>query len=116
MADWMHTLSDWSARGAGALAGSSISLVYLLPTRRREAVSRFIVGIVSGMIFGPAVGEMLMVNFGLAAPFDRFEVMLMGASAASFASWWVLGLIVRALGRRDDAANRLPANGAEDAQ
>ncbi|MCU0832358.1 MAG: DUF6107 family protein [Rhizobiaceae bacterium] len=99
MADWTNSLVEWSARGAGALAGSSVSLVYLLPKRRREAVSRFLVGIVFGLVFGPATGAKIASALALDVPLDRIEVMLMGASAASFASWWALGVIVRALDR-----------------
>jgi hypothetical protein len=99
MADWTHTLADWSVRGAGALAGSSVSLVYMVPKRRREAVSRFVVGMIAGLIFSHAVGEKLATWFALEVPLERLEILLIGASAASFASWWALGLIVRILER-----------------
>jgi Family of unknown function (DUF6107) len=108
MADWTSTLAEWSARGAGALAGSSVSLVYLLPKRRREAVSRLLVGILFGLVFGPATGEKIASAFALDVPLDRIEVLLMGASAASFASWWALGVIVRALDRTLTGSPRPP--------
>lgn len=97
MADWTPSLADWAVRGTGAVAGSSVSLVYMLPKRRREAVSRFIVGIVSGLIFGQLAGQKLVDLFAPGVPLERLEVLLIGASAASFASWWALGLVVRLL-------------------
>ena len=99
MADWTSPLADWSARGFGALAGSSVSLVYMLPKRRREAISRLAVGVISGLVFGPAAGVKLVEWLALPSAVDSAETMLMGASAASFASWWGLGIVVRALDR-----------------
>lgn len=99
MADWTSTLADWSTRSAGAIAGSSVSLVYFFPKARREAVSRLIVGMISGLIFAPSVGEKLVEWMALKVPLDEFEVLLMGAAAASFTSWWALGFAVRILER-----------------
>jgi Family of unknown function (DUF6107) len=99
MADWTHSLADWSLRGAGALAGSSASLIYMIPKQRREAASRLAVGLVFGLIFGPAAGEKLAALLALDVALDRIEITLMGSSAASFASWWALGLFVRLLNR-----------------
>ena len=46
----------WAAKGAGAVAGSAISLVYILPRDGREAAVRFAVGLVSGLVFGGQPG------------------------------------------------------------
>ena len=54
------------AKLAGAAAGAMISLVYLVPKGRREAASRFVVGLLSGLVFGSAVGAALAERFGLA--------------------------------------------------
>jgi hypothetical protein len=99
MAEWTSTLADWSIRSIGAVAGASVSLVYLLPKRRQEAVSRFIVGMVCGVIFAQAAGQKLVEWMALDAVTSDFEATLMGAAAASFASWWALGLLVRVLDR-----------------
>lgn len=95
MHEWTSGLPDWSARGIGAVAGSSISLVYLVPKQRREAMSRLIVGVVIGIVFGAATGEKLVQIFDLTGHVSRTEILLMGASTASFVSWWVLGLVSR---------------------
>ena len=95
MSDITPSLADWTARGAGALAGSSVSLVYLVPQGRREAVSRFIVGLITGLVFGAATGDKIIELVGLPEGTARIEALLMGATAASFASWWALGLLVR---------------------
>jgi hypothetical protein len=104
MADWTTTLTEWSIRSAGAIAGSSVSLVYLLPKKRHEAASRLIVGILCGVIFAKAAGTKLVQIMALDVAPAALEVTLMGATAASFASWWLLGLLVRTLNR--DAADR----------
>ncbi len=47
----------WAAKGAGAMAGSAISLAYLLPRGRREAASRALpAALVSGLVFGGTAG------------------------------------------------------------
>ena len=84
------------AKGAGAVAGSAISLAYILPHGRREAAVRFAVGLVCGLVFG-----------GTAGPEDRrrtrhrqarsapAETVLMGAAAASLCAWWGLGFVLK---------------------
>ena len=47
----------WAAKGAGAVAGSAISLAYLLPDGRRDAAVRFAVGVVCGLVFGGTAGS-----------------------------------------------------------
>ena len=42
----------WGAKAVGALAGSAISVAYILPKGRREAAVRFAIGMVSGLVFG----------------------------------------------------------------
>ena len=106
MSDWTTTLADWSARGAGAIAGSSVSLVYFIPKQRHEAISRLVVGVICGLIFGQAVGEKLVQFMVLEVHPREFEVVLMGAAAASFASWWALGLLVRMIERSASAPDK----------
>jgi hypothetical protein len=108
MADWTTHLSDWSVRGVGAIAGASVSLVYLLPKKRQEALSRFVVGVLCGVIFGHAVGSKLMEWMALEASQPALETTLMGATAASFASWWALGLLVRLLDRAGSVTLQSP--------
>ena len=106
MSDWTTTLTDWSARGVGAIAGSSVSLVYFVPKQRREAISRLVVGVICGLIFGQAVGEKLVQYMVLDVHPNEFETVLMGAAAASFVSWWVLGLLVRMIERSAPAPDK----------
>ena len=106
MSDWTTTLAEWSARSAGAIAGSSVSLVYFLPKQRHEAISRLIVGVLTGLVFGASVGEKLVEYMALEVHPAEFEVVLMGAAAASFASWWALGLLVRKIERNASAPDK----------
>ena len=59
MTDISGTAWLWAAKGAGAVAGSAISLAYILPQGRREAAVRFAVGVVCGLVFGGTAGLML---------------------------------------------------------
>ncbi len=106
MSDWTTTLADWSARGAGAIAGSSVSLVYFLPKQRHEALNRLAVGIICGLVFGQAAGEKLIEFMALTVHPTEFETVLMGAAAASFASWWALGVLVRLIERSTSAPDK----------
>jgi len=87
----------WLAKGAGAVAGSAISLAYVLPTGRREAAIRFAVGVACGLVFGGTAGLKLATELGLAGTLGASELMLMGSAAASLSAWWALGLVQRAL-------------------
>lgn len=85
----------WFAKIAGAVAGSAVSLAYMLPNGKREAGIRFAVGIICGMVFGGAAGVKIAETLSLEALLGRAELMLMGATAASLAAWSVLGILKR---------------------
>ena len=88
-----------SARLIGAVAGSAISLVYLLPKGRREAAVRFLTGVTCGMIFGGPMGVWCARQLALEESLTSAEIMLAGATLASFLAWWGLGLLVRLTAR-----------------
>jgi hypothetical protein len=96
----MTTLSEaawlWVAKGAGAVAGSAISLAYILPSDQREAGVRFAVGIVCGLVFGGTAGLKIAAELGIDRMLGSIETALMGAAAASLCAWWALGLLQRA--------------------
>jgi len=98
----------WTAKLAGAVAGSAISLAYLLPAGRREAGIRFGVGVACGLVFGGTAGVKITAELGIEDSLGAAEMLLMGSAAASLCAWWVLGLIMRALrpaGRRGTGDN-----------
>lgn len=99
----MTNVSDaawlWAAKAAGAVAGSAISLAYLLPRGRREAAARFAVGVVSGLVFGGTAGLKIANELGIAEALGKGELLLMGSAAASLSAWWALGLLNQALRR-----------------
>jgi len=85
----------WAAKGAGAIAGSAISLAYILPAGRREAAIRFAVGLVGGLVFGGTAGLKIVTELGIEKSIGAGETGLMGAAAASLCAWWALGLLRR---------------------
>lgn len=90
----------WLARAAGAVAGSAISLAYLLPKDRREAAVRFAVGVACGLVFGGAAGLKIAAELGIADMLGAGELMLMGSAAASLCAWWGIGLVMRMMSRK----------------
>jgi hypothetical protein len=106
MTDLGHDGGVTSARLIGAVAGSAISLVYLLPKHRREAAVRFLTGVACGLIFGGPTGVWGATRLGLEGRLSPSEVMLAGATLASFTAWWGLGLLVRLTGRAGEKVGR----------
>ena len=88
-------LTLWGAKLAGAAAGSAISVAYLLPKGRREAASRFLIGMVTGVVFGPPAGLMLAEHLDLGQTLSAMELALMGSASASLCAWWALGVLSR---------------------
>jgi hypothetical protein len=114
MTDLSQTSWLWIAKGAGAVAGSAISLAYILPHGRREAAARFAVGVVCGLVFGGTAGLKIASELGIERLLGPTELMLMGAAAASLCAWWALGFVMRALsGSR--LAEKLQETDREDA-
>ena len=89
----------WLAKVLGALMGSIVSLAYVMPRGRREALSRLLVGVVTGLIFGGTAGVKLADTMGLLGKISTFEITLMGATLASLSAWWGLGALQRLLER-----------------
>jgi hypothetical protein len=80
----------WAAKGAGAVAGSAVSLAYILPQGRREAAVRFAVGVVCGLVFGGTAGLKIALELDVEGLIGPVETMLMGSAAASLCAWWAL--------------------------
>ena len=99
MTDYSEAAWLWAAKGTGAVAGSAISLAYILPKGRREAAIRFAVGIACGLVFGGAAGLKLVAELGIAEAIGAGETMLLGSAAASLSAWWALGFVMRVLER-----------------
>lgn len=85
----------WLAKSAGAIAGSAISLAYILPQGRREAAVRFAVGVACGLVFGGTVGLKIAAELGIEELINVTEMTMMGAAAASLCAWWALGFVKR---------------------
>jgi hypothetical protein len=84
-----------AARLAGAIAGSAISVAYILPKGRREAALRFLTGVVAGLVFGSSAGLMIADRLGLAGRLSAAETALTGAAIASLCAWTALGMLAR---------------------
>jgi hypothetical protein len=100
-----HEIGDtawlWAAKAAGAVAGSAVSLAYVLPKGRREAAIRFAVGIICGLVFGGAAGVKLAEQLSIKDMLGNTELMLMGSAAASLAAWSALGIFARFADKHD---------------
>lgn len=94
----------WAAKIAGAVAGSAISLAYMLPKGRREAAIRLMVGIICGLIFGGAAGVKIADMLALDKALGSAELMLIGSASASLAAWSALGIFKRFSERLKHAA------------
>ncbi len=101
----------WCAKASGAVAGSAVSLAYVLPRGKREAAIRFAVGIICGLVFGGAAGAKLAAVLELGEALGRPELMLAGSAAASLAAWSALGVFNRFAER---LKRRLPWEAAHD--
>lgn len=86
------------AKFGGALAGSIVSIAFLIPRNRREAVLRLCVGFICGLVFGGTVGVMLADRLGIVGQIEPDEIALVGASLASLSAWWGMGALQRILG------------------
>jgi hypothetical protein len=96
MSDMSNATLLWVVKGAGAVAGSAISLAYLMPASRREAAIRFAVGVACGLVFGGAAGVKIASELGIETLIGPVELMLTGSAAASLCAWWALGFVARA--------------------
>lgn len=109
MSEWAGAAWVLAAKGVGAIAGSAISLAYLLPRGRREAGLRFAVGVVSGLVFGGAAGLKIGEALGIAGELGEAEAALAGAAAVSLTAWWLVGAAMRTIerfpGRQEDNAH-----------
>ena len=99
MADIGNDPGLWAANALGSVAGAAVSLVYMLPRSRREAVSRFFTGMACGLIFGAPTGVWIIGQLGISGALSGGEVLLSGSAAASLCAWWVLGAVARVAAR-----------------
>ena len=96
MSDLSNATLLWMAKAVGAVAGSAVSLAYILPHGRREAACRFAVGVVCGLVFGGTAGLKIAAELDVESAIGPTELMLMGSAAASLCAWWALGFVMRA--------------------
>ena len=85
----------WFARAAGAVAGACVSIIYMLPQSRREAVTRFLTGLVAGLVFGGPTGLYVAAKLALAESMPVSEIALSGSALVSLTAWWGLGALKR---------------------
>lgn len=112
MNGWNEAAWVWAAKGAGAVAGSAVSLVYILPRGRRDAAARFAVGVTCGLVFGSSAGLKIAAELGIGRQLEAAELMMMGSAAASLCAWWGVGFVMRALGGGADRQGKGDLDGA----
>jgi len=88
----------WAAKIMGAIAGSAISLAYILPPGRREAAIRFAVGVACGLVFGGTAGLKIATELGIVGLLAPGELLMMGSAAASLCAWSAIGFVTRFFG------------------
>lgn len=93
--DVVSPLALFGAKLAGAVGGSVISVAYLLPNGRREALARFLTGAVTGVVFGGPAGIALGDHLGFGDRVGAAELLLIGSAAVSLSAWWGLGALQR---------------------
>ncbi|MEP7456987.1 DUF6107 family protein [Phyllobacterium sp. SB3] len=103
MTNWSDAAWILAAKAAGAIAGSAVSLAYMLPRDKSDAAIRFIVGIVCGLAFGGVAGIKIAAELDIRGQLGDGELMLMGAAAASLAAWTALGVFARIAARMGEA-------------
>ncbi|EJN01401.1 DUF6107 family protein [Phyllobacterium sp. YR531] len=103
MPNWSDAAWILAAKAAGAIAGSAVSLAYMLPRDKSEAAIRFIVGIVCGLAFGGVAGIKIAAELDIRGQLGDVELMLMGAAAASLAAWTALGVFARIAARMGES-------------
>lgn len=94
-ADPISQLGLFGFKFAGAVAGSAISVAYLLPNGPREAAVRFLAGIVTGLVFGGPAGLMIADRLSLDSRISASELTLIGSAVASLCAWGALGVLSR---------------------
>ena len=99
MSDINPDHSMLAMRIAGALAGALVSLAYMMPKSAREAATRAIAGVISGLVFGGPAGVALAHWMGVGGLLSPSETLLTGSAAASLTAWWVLGALARIAAR-----------------
>lgn len=77
---------------AGALGGAILALVFQPPKRLSEFVTRSVFSILSGLLFADAVHEYL--KWGA-----TWQMDLAAAALTSMLSWFVMGAVVRVVGK-----------------
>ncbi len=87
------------AKMAGAMAGSFMSLAYMLPRGKRDTAIRFAVGVIFGMVFGGAAGIKISEVLALGGLLGQAELLLIGSAVASLAAWSALGVFQHLLER-----------------
>ncbi len=115
MSEWNETAWIWAAKGTGAVAGSAVSLAYILPRGRRDAAARFAVGVTCGIVFGSTAGLKIAGELGLQPQLGGTELMMMGSAAASLCAWWALGFVMRAFSGGFSNKNEGDLHGARNA-
>lgn len=86
----------WLARALGAVAGSAISLAYVLPRGRRDAAIRFMSGTAGGFMFGTPIGIYVAEHLAIADKLTAEQTVLMGAGLSSLLLWWAIGVAMKA--------------------
>ncbi|MEJ5018747.1 DUF6107 family protein [Ochrobactrum vermis] len=85
------------AKVAGAMAGSAVSLAYMLRHGKRDAAIRFGVGVICGVVFGGATAIKISDTLALEGLLGATELLLIGSFAAGFSAWSALGICKRYL-------------------
>lgn len=73
---------------AGAVAGTIISLAYIRPLNIRDAISRAVVSMTSGVVFGFFVLEYFELS-------PTIEHIIASSALAALLAWFIIGMAIR---------------------
>jgi hypothetical protein len=86
MPDFLAT--PLAAKILGAINGSLLALIFMIPNSRKDALRRFVFAMLSGLTLPALAAQWLSLG-------SEWDEILAASAIASFGSWWVAGAFVR---------------------
>lgn len=89
-------LSIWAAKYFGAAFGVLLSMVFIAPANTRNGWYRILLAPVAGLIFAPAVQQLIWFLAG-----TTLEHHIAAGCAAGFTTWFILEYTARLMSQKE---------------